>query len=96
MITEEDLKIFQENFYFTRMGPSLWRAYNRATCESASPVYNNKEAAIYYVIRELKQELNENIEKLLGGSDVTTSLDDGSTFRGGLHISEPRDGTEEI
>lgn len=96
MITEEDLKLFQENFYFTKYGPNLWRAYNSYTNESASPVYNSKEAAIHYVLRELKQEMEENIETLLGGSDAITSLDDDSTFYSRLHISEPRNGTEEI
>jgi hypothetical protein len=95
MTEEEKLKYFNEHFRFTCMGPNLWRAYNRATNESASPVYNSKEAAIYYVLQELKQEMEENIETILGGSNDALSLHDDSTLCSGLPDAIARNGSEE-
>lgn len=64
MDASEEL-FFKEHFYLTKMGPNLWRAYNRKTQQSASPVYNSKEAAINFVIQEQKLELEEAIDELL-------------------------------
>ena len=58
-------EVFQEHYYLTRVGPNLWRAYNRKTGESASPVYNSREAAINFVVCEMKAELEEAIDAVL-------------------------------
>lgn len=57
---------FKEHFRFTCYGPGLWRAYNKQTDQSASPVYNSKEAAINYVKREMELQMEEAIDGLLG------------------------------
>jgi len=58
---------FKENFRLTCCGTNLWRAYNKATSESASPVYNSKEAAIHYVRKEIELMAEEAIHEMLGG-----------------------------
>lgn len=57
---------FKEHFRFTCYGPGLWRVYNKQTDQSASPVYNSKEAAINYVKREMELQMEEAIDGLLG------------------------------
>jgi len=73
----------------------MWQAFNRATHQSASPVYSSKEAAIHYVLQKLKQEMEENIEAILGGSNDAISLHDDYPLRGGLPDAISRNGTEE-
>lgn len=88
-------KEFNENYRFTCMGPSLWRVYNRHTDQPASPVYNSKDAAIYYVEQELKLEMEEQIDKLLGGSGDITRIHDVDPLCGGLPNAVSRNGTKE-
>jgi hypothetical protein len=63
-----------EQFYVIRpvgfggSGP-FWQAFHITTNEPASPRYNVKEAAIHYVQQELKREMEEQVEKLLGASN---------------------------
>lgn len=69
MIAVDDTELqefFKEHFYLTCVGRGLWRAYNRETGESASPVYNSREAAVHFVICEQKAQLTEAIDGLLG------------------------------
>lgn len=87
---------FNKDFKTVRVADRLWQVFNRHTNEPVSPQYSSPDAARYFVHKSLKQEMEKNIETLLGGSDAITSLDDDSTFYSRLHISEPRNGTEEI
>ncbi len=63
-----------EDFYEVRpvgfggSGP-FWQIYHKVTGEAASPRYNVKAAAIYFIEQELKQEMEEQVDKLLGASD---------------------------
>ncbi len=57
---------FDQHFVLRLVGPNLWQAFNKSTMESVSPRYNSKEAAIYYVQREIKDEMEEQIEGMLG------------------------------
>lgn len=60
---------FKEHFRLTCYGSNFWRAYNKETHESASPVCVGKQAVIDYVKRELKQETDNAIHGMLGGDD---------------------------
>lgn len=86
---------FNEHFRFTCCGPNLWRVYNRVTDQSASPVYNSKDAARYYVEQELKLEMEEQMDKLLGGSGDVTRMDDGVALHSGLPTSIKGNGQKE-
>lgn len=59
-----------EEFYVIRpVGfGNFWQAFHISTGQPASPRYSDKDAAIYYVQQELKQEMEEQVEKLLGAS----------------------------
>ena len=95
-ITKEEFDdYFNEHFRFTSYGPNLWRAYNKVTNESASPVYNNKDAAIYYVKQELIREMNVQIEVMLGGNGDITSIYDDTSLHSRLPDAITRNGTEE-
>ena len=95
-ITKEEFDdYFNEHFRFTSYGPNLWRAYNKATHQPASPVYNSKEAAIYYVQQELIQEMGIQIDQMLGGNGENTSTNDDYPLRSGLPDAITRNGTEE-
>lgn len=59
---------FDEHFVLCLVGPNLWQAFNRTTKQAVSPRYTDKDAAIYYVEQELKQEVEENIHEMLGGN----------------------------
>jgi len=95
IIKEEFDDYFNEHYRFTKYGQNLWRAYNKTTHESASPVYNSKEAAIYYVQQELIREMDTQIDIMLGGDSDFTSLHDDSTFRSRLPDAIAGNGSEE-
>lgn len=68
LVHAEDFEVyFKEHFRFTCCGPNLWRAYNKASDQPASPVYNSKEAAIHYVRKEMELQAEEAIHEMLGG-----------------------------
>ncbi len=68
-ISTEEREDFDRAFILRSTGPGLWQAYNRTTNDTASPIYNDREAACYYVIREMRQEAEDAIVEMLGGTD---------------------------
>lgn len=62
-MTDEE---FYATYKFICTGPGLVQIYNTYTNKAASPIYSNQAAARYYVEQELKREMDEEIENILG------------------------------
>jgi hypothetical protein len=91
-ITKEE---FDALYIIRNIGPNTWQAFNKITNQPASPGYNCKDAAINYVQQDLKQEMNIQIDKMLGGNGDITSIYDDTSLHSRLPDAITRNGTEE-